>query len=407
MVGPDKPHRLASDFRVSMAVAGNRLPRFRQRLFLLFVLAAAGPWLRAQLSTEDHLAEPGFWPTQGGVSRNDYVGPAACAPCHSAKAASQPKTPMARTVSYAANAEVLHTHANLTFTVGVYRYLIKSDGQHSLYSVSNGTETLSSPLLWAFGTPRVGQSYLFKREDGHFYEARVTYFERLKNLGFTPFRDLGSPKDVEEAMDRRVGDAEISRCFGCHTTASTIDGKFDEEHLILGVTCEACHGPGAKHVAAMKNLMNGNLNARQEDIFNSATLSPADSVDFCGACHGTWWDVKLSGVKGVSTTRSAPYRLVTSKCWGKKGDARITCIACHDPHEQLQTEPSAYDRACLKCHVAAPGQKPTAERPGAACPVGTKICTSCHMQKVYVPEMHDKFTDHRIRIVREGEPFPD
>jgi len=390
-----------------MAVAGNRLRLSRQGLFILFVLTAAAPWLRAQLSTEDHLAEPGFWPTQAGTSRNDYVGPAGCAPCHSAKAASQPRTPMARTVSYAADAEVLHTHPNLTFSVGVYRYLIKSDEQHSLYSVSNGAETLSSPLLWAFGTPRIGQSYLFKREDGHFYEARVTYFESLKNLGFTPSRDLPSPKDAEEAMDRPVGAAEIGLCFGCHTTASTIDGKFDEEHLILGVTCEACHGPGAKHVAAMKTLMNGNLNTRQGNIFNSATLSPADSVDFCGACHGTWWDVKLSGVKGVSTARSAPYRLVTSKCWGKKGDARITCIACHDPHEQLQTESAAYDHACLKCHVTAPGQKPTAEHPGAACPVGTKNCTSCHMQKVYVPEMHDKFTDHRIRIAREGEPFPD
>jgi len=314
---------------------------------------------------------------------------------------------MARTVSRAADAEALHTHPNLTFTVGIYRYLIKSDGQHSLYSVSNGSETLSSPLLWAFGTPRVGQSYLFKRDDGHFYEARVTYFESLKNLGFTPSRDLASPKNVEEAMDRQVGSAEISRCFGCHTTASNIGGKFDEEHLILGVTCEACHGPGAKHVAAMKTLMNGNLNARQGDIFNSAYLSPADSVDFCGACHGTWWDVKLSGVKGVSTARSAPYRLVTSKCWGKKGDTRITCIACHDPHEQLQTESAAYDHACLKCHVTTPGQKPTAERPGAACPVAARNCTSCHMQKVYVPEMHDKFTDHRIRIEREGEPFPD
>ena len=28
------------------------------------------------------------------------------------------------------------------------------------------------------------------------------------------------------------------------------------------------------------------------DIFNSAHLDPTDSVEFCGACHGTWWDVK-------------------------------------------------------------------------------------------------------------------
>jgi hypothetical protein len=375
------------------------------RLLLLF-LTLIPPCSFAQLSTVDHLAEPGFWPTQAGVSRKDYVGPNACVSCHASKVASQAKTPMARTVSYADDTEVLHAHPDLAFTVGAYRYLIKSDGKHSLYTVTNGKETLSSPLLWAFGTPRVGQSYLFKKDDGHFYEARVTYFESLKGLGFTPSRDLASPKDVEEAMDRPVEGAEIGRCFGCHTTASTIGDRFDEEHLIPGVACEACHGPGAKHVAAMNRLMKGDLSARQSDIFNSAHLDPTDSVEFCGACHASWWDVKNSGVKGVSTTRSAPYRLVTSKCWGTRGDARLTCTACHDPHEPLQTEASDYDHACLKCHVMS-GSKPTAEHPEVACPVAARNCTSCHMQKVYVPEMHDKFTDHRIRIVREGEPFPE
>jgi hypothetical protein len=29
------------------------------------------------------------------------------------------------------------------------------------------------------------------------------------------------------------------------------------------------------------------------------------------------------------------------------------------------------------------------------------------MVKVYVPEMNDTFTDHRIRIARSGEAFPD
>ena len=314
---------------------------------------------------------------------------------------------MARAVFHADDSKVLRGQTSLTFSVGPYRYLIQSDGKHNLYTVTNGTQTLSSPLLWAFGTPRVGQSYLFKREDGRFYEARVTYFETMKNLGFTPTRDLQSPKDVEEAMDRPVGPAEISRCFGCHATVSSIGEKFDENNLILGITCEACHGPGAKHTAAMSDFMKGNLDAGgPKDIFNSAHLDPVDSVEFCGACHGTWWDVKNSGAKGVATTRSAPYRLVTSKCWGK-GDARLTCIACHDPHEQLQTEAGAYDHVCLKCHAGSPGEKQAVSHGGARCPIASKKCTSCHMQKVYVPEMHSNFTDHRIRIVRAGEAFPE
>jgi hypothetical protein len=380
---------------------------FRKIILWLFTLAVLTPWVRAQLSTEDHLADPGFWPTQPAVSRTDFAGPEACRECHEKKFADQATTEMRRTVFNANASDALHEHPRLAFEVGPYRYLIETDANHSLYTVTNGKETLSSPLLWAFGTPRVGQSYLFKRDDGLFYEARVTYFTTTKTLGFTPSRDLASPKDVEEAMDRQVPLSEIKRCFSCHSTAAVIGDQFDEEHLIRGVTCESCHGPGAKHVAEMKRLTKGDLSETHNDIFNSAHLLPNDAVDFCGACHGTWWDVKLSHTTGPSTTRSAPYRLVTSKCWGKTGDARLVCTACHDPHLPLQTDDASYDHACLRCHTTTLSVAVTAEHPGKACPVAKKDCVSCHMPKVYVKEMQADFTDHRIRITHTGEPFPE
>jgi hypothetical protein len=116
--------------------------------------------------------------------------------------------------------------------------------------------------------------------------------------------------------------------------------------------------------------------------------------------------------------------LESSKCWGK-GDARLTCIACHNPHQELQTDASAYDTNCLSCHTTKDSKDKTAseskavgenktisqtkisDHPGAACPVSTKNCVTCHMPKVYVPEMHYNFTDHRIRIARAGEPYPE
>lgn len=363
----------------------------------------------AQLSTADHLADPGFWPTQEAASREGFIGPSGCRTCHAEKVATQGATPMGQTLMRANPTDdpIFAPHRRLTFTVSQYHYLIESDAGHSLYTVTDGKQKLSSPLLWAFGTPRVGQSYLFKNADGRFYEARVTYFATLQALNFTPSRDLAQPKNVDEAMDRPVPPTEVSRCFGCHSTSSNIGGKFDEANLIPGVTCEACHGPGARHAANMTPFVAGKEAAEQNTVFNSAHLSPADQVDFCGACHATWWDVKLSGTKGASTTRSAPYRLVTSKCWGTKGDARLVCTACHDPHQQLQTADAAYDHACLKCHANSLREKVSVERPGKACPVAQKECTSCHMPKVYVPEMHDNFTDHRIRIARKGEPFPE
>ena len=372
----------------------------------LFLPSAA--CLFAQLSTNDHLAEPGFWPTQSAVSRNDFVGSSGCAPCHAKIVNAQKLTPMGSTAMYARDSAILHSHPQMNFTFAPYRYDVQTNATQSAYAIKDGARNLAATLLWAFGTGHVGQSYLFKKDDGNFYEARITYFSSLQNLHFTPTRALSAPAaSLEEAMYRPVGAGEISRCFGCHTTASDIGGQFQESSLILGVSCEACHGAGASHVQLMKaNKLLGVSGAGDPRIFNSRQLSPTDSVDFCGACHGTWWDTKLAGVKGPSNARSQPYRLQNSKCWGK-GDARITCIACHDPHEQLQTEAAAYDRACLNCHASSTSAKAAPQHPAPACPVGKQDCVTCHMPKVYVPEMHHDFTDHRIRIVHPNDPYPD
>lgn len=300
----------------------------------------------------------------------------------------------------------------MAFRSGAYHYEIKTAGAQSQYTVTDGKRSLTFPLLWAFGASRVGQSYLFhKNGDEGFYEARVTYFDTLKNLHFTPGRALASPKNIDEAMSRLVPPGEVARCFACHTTGANIGTDVNTHDPILGVSCEACHGPGAKHVAAMEAAKLSGISIEDKGIedkgtiFNAGALSPVDSVDFCGACHGTWWDVKITGVSGVGSLRFQPYRLQNSRCWGR-GDPRITCVACHNPHQPLVTDSAFYDQKCLDCHLTTRGAKLTADHPGPACPVSSVDCASCHMPRFEDPDMHYKFTDHQIRVVRAGEPFP-
>ena len=364
--------------------------------------------LRAQLSTDDHFAEPGWWPRKSPESANEFTGAAACAECHTKKAATQQATPMAGTLIHAADADVLHSKADLTFRNGKYLYRISSNTGKPEFTVTDGERTLSAPLLWAFGTGKVGQSYLYQK-DGNYFESRVTYFSTLQNIHFTPTRALLAPHDLEEAMARPVGMPEVKRCFSCHSAGSSVGEKFDTTKLMAGVTCEACHGPGRKHAAAMQaSQLQGGFGVEEGRrlIFDPAKLSPGDSVDFCGSCHITWWDVKLTHLVGIYNVRSQPYRLMSSKCWGK-GDPRITCAACHDPHEPLSEDAGSYDPKCLACHATTPQAKPTKEHPGAGCPVAKKNCSSCHMPKIDLPDMHHSFADHRIRIVRAGEPFPE
>jgi hypothetical protein len=198
-------------------------------------------------------------------------------------------------------------------------------------------------------------------------------------------------------MGRVVRQPELGRCFGCHMTAPTAGGRFDPDRALPGVTCEACHGPGRRHVAAAQR---GAFAEARGAVLNPARLAPADAVDFCGACHATFWDVKLAGETGVARLRSQPHRLQSSACWGT-GDSRLTCAACHDPHQPLVREARAYDARCLACHAAA-GAAPTPDRPGKACAGGrTADCASCHMPKYEVPDMHFRFTDHLIRVVAQ------
>jgi hypothetical protein len=149
--------------------------------------------LFGQLSTHDHLADPSFWPTQEARSRTEFAGPHACAGCHLTKFTSARLTPMGSGAMSAVSSAILLSHPHLTFDAKQYHYAIDTDMSASRYTVTDGHHARSYNLTWAFGTARVGQSYLFKNGE-QFYEARVTYFDRLKSLGFTPDRDLTSPK---------------------------------------------------------------------------------------------------------------------------------------------------------------------------------------------------------------------
>ena len=250
----------------------------------------------------------------------------------------------------------------------------------------------------------MGQTYLYQK-DGKFYESHVSFYTSLMGLDITPGQSLSLPGSLEDAAGRLMPEAESHKCFGCHTTGATTSNQFAPHDSVAGVTCEACHGPGAKHVAAAWAYTEKRGSGL---ILNPARFARVDYVDFCGACHRTWQDIVSGQVNapGVFNVRFAPYRLENSQCW-KKGDDRHTCVFCHDPHNPLEHDLASYDSNCLECHIATTAEKRTSDRPGAACPVAKRNCASCHMPKVEPPHLHSTFTDHWIRVAKPGSAYPD
>lgn len=310
---------------------------------------------------------------------------------------------MARASMRAVDSEMLKSHPQLSFQFGPYKYALATKDGRSLLSVTNETERTTKDLEWALGDGSFGQSYVY-RGNGKYYEGQLSFYSALNGLDITTGHSRAVPQNIEMAAGGYTAPATIRQCFGCHFTASTTSDRFDPDQSTMGVKCEACHGPGAEHVA----LMSSGMVDADGVIMNPAKLDPVDSVDFCGACHRTSSDAVLQGLSkmGIINVRLQPYRLEKSKCWGK-GDARLTCVACHDPHRKIARDAEFYDGKCLGCHRQSPSAKSTAKTPQRACKVSTQRCVTCHMPKIEVPDAHSTFTDHWIRIARPKEPYPE
>ena len=323
-----------------------------------------------------------------------FAGRQACAECHADKNKSQLLNSMGRALEHVHDSEILSKYPSLTFSTGAYKIEIIRKEKESFYTVTKGADTLSVPIRYAFGQGKAGQTYVLEYQ-GEFYESLVSFYNEANGLDFT----IGLPRTVPESLKAGLGRVmsgdETMQCFACHSTGAVSGKQLHLDKMEPGITCEGCHGPGADHIKASKA---GDPSISK--IFNPGKMSPDDlTQDFCASCHRGAEDLMAFPRQGgLNNVRFQPYRIFNSKCYSD--DQRISCVACHNVHEPLQQDSKYYDAKCAACHTKT---EPVVNK---ICKVGTKNCASCHMPKLELPGAHSKFTDHRIRIVKAGEPYP-
>jgi hypothetical protein len=301
-----------------------------------------------------------------------------CGNCHRKQSEHYSQTPMARALLKPEGTDILSK--SMQFRDGPWNYEIARDKGRTVYRVSDGTNTIAVPILWAFGAGIAGQTYVYEYE-GSLYESRVSYYPRVKGLDLTLGARESKPESLVRAAGRKMLDKDVTECFGCHSTG----GKFGTTAMQPGVQCAACHEDVQKHQASVRAVPR-----------KLSKLSTEEVSELCGRCHRTWEQITINGPRGVPNVRFQPYRLTNSKCYDAE-DRRISCVACHDPHKPLETRVAAYDGFCTSCHQA--GAKPV-------CPTATSKCAECHMPKIEIPGSHMVFSDHQIRIVRNPKDYP-
>jgi len=321
--------------------------------------------------------------------------PVTCATCHNGAATSYATAPMRHAMEPQGANPALATHTDMSVQLGAYSYRVQTKDGQSTYAVSDGTDTLTLPIHWIFG--QHAQTWVLEK-DGHYYESLVSYFPRANGLAITPGDQKITPHNLTEAMGRQLPIWETRTCFNCHGSGVVAGEKLTPAKVTPGLDCERCHAGAQQHMA---DAAQDNFKTLPKSL---KRLDAEQVSDFCGQCHRTWDTVMRNKWHGPAFVRFQPYRLENSKCF-IGNDPRISCLACHNPHQPVNHDVAFYDAKCLACH--AESKSASASAAMKTCPVAKSNCTSCHMPKVELPGGHAQFTDHYIRVVHAGEPYPE
>jgi len=235
-----------------------------------------------------------------------------------------------------------------------------------------------------------------------------------------------------------------SVCIKCHTTHGQprLQGhgeltETDSKVAELGISCEACHGPGESHIASHRTSDDVNVT---DDIVHPASLDHKRSSQVCGQCHGIWYEdsderheqfmcsgrtfragddlakhghvfgtdqTETEFVKGFLKEQPHYYEdrfwsdgmarvsgsdftgMMRSPCYQR---GTISCLSCHQMHHDETNDSSRTDwandqlksealgrEACLQCHEQYRDEKLLTEHTHHQLTSTGSECYNCHM----------------------------
>ena len=234
-------------------------------------------------------------------------------------------------------------------------------------------------------------------------------------------------------------------CIKCHSTGGNpgLDddvshGRFDTQVAELGISCEACHGPGEAHIAANRDprrrYQQHRASSDDPTIVNPANLSHDRASQICGQCHGSFihrgeagWRYAQEGLlyrpgddlhaqrlyiehplNAPTKSNWANYRKNREYFRGRFWDdgtmlvagreytamrasacfqeGHMSCLSCHSmhnshPNDQLKADMNG-NRACVQCH-ASPEYTVDVSAHTHHAPSSTgSECLNCHMPHI-------------------------
>jgi tetratricopeptide (TPR) repeat protein len=359
---------------------------------------------------------------------------AACAGCHREIYERYRKTPMANGSGPAATgfvpAEFTHEISGISYRITEESGRVYLDFERRA-GVSGGNSTLAAQelkgrreLKYFLGSGKRGRTYLFEQE-GYWFEIPINWYAKKKVWDMAP----GYLQAREMPLALPV-DPGCVRCHASEAQASMPEARnryAGEPFEQGGVTCAACHGDAAAHMASAGKVALTKIGemapVRRDSVCLSCHLEgqvavvhtgkrlvdfrPGDNIFEFISYYVRKPDVsRVSSVSGELDRRATSQweALLTSGCKRGAGE-KLTCTSCHDPHGtaaamSAQERVNFYRQKCLACHESGTGSARQVNF-AATHHAENPDCTSCHMPRAATGDIaHEQVTDHRIPRVR-------
>lgn len=402
---------------------------------------------------------------QPGATPPHYVGRAACASCHAAQDAAWRSSHHAQSMQPAGPETVLGNFGDQSIggPSGQIRFL-QRDGKYFANTIGPRGVPEDFQVLYTFGVYPL-QQYLVALPGGRLQVLPVAWDSRPRNqhgqrwfslypqehfAGGTPLHWTGRDQNWN------------FMCADCHSTQLRRNYNSDSNTYRttwseIDVACEACHGPGSRHVSLAGGSLGGapagsagpgtagpaprqtdttrldasdsglivNLRASRtiewrfwsaDQKIASAHGPLADSAtqsQSCFGCHARRQAITASPAAGHALLDDYLPQLLESGIYSADGqiDAEdfeygsfiqskmhskgVTCTNCHEPHSlKLRASGNAL---CTQCHRAdyfdQPGHHHHTQNSAGA------QCVNCHMPAKTYMQIHSR-RDHSFRVPR-------
>ncbi|MCG3200759.1 MAG: Beta-barrel assembly-enhancing protease [Gammaproteobacteria bacterium] len=381
----------------------------------------------------------------GGEPAAHHVGGQACAQCHAGEYGAWQGSHHDLAMQEANEQTVLGDFADATFSyAGTTSTFFRRDGKF-LVNTDGPDGTLADyEIKYTFGVTPL-QQYLIEFPGGRLQALSIAWDTRSKEQGGQRWFHLYPDERITHDDELHWTGAQQNwntMCADCHST--DLKRNYDEATRSfktswseVNVSCEACHGPGSRHVDWARQSVSASGSGStdpakgltvsfgerramvwtmdpQRGIARPSQAHPLHAeLEVCAPCHSRRTPIAENFAAGKPFLDHYLPALLTAPLYHADGQQRdevyiwgsfvqskmyhqgVTCSDCHEPHGlKLRAQGN---EVCAQCHLPARYDAASHHfhKEGGA---GAQ-CTACHMPTTtYI--VIDPRHDHSLRVPR-------